>query len=76
MFLQTTIAVMALIASGSAMPFMKREANQVVSGALATDSVTNSDGGAATDAYTFYQGDGSTGAGWPDKSRWASFDSL
>lgn len=76
MFVQSTFALMALVASGAAMPFNKRTENQVVSGSLATDQVTNSDGGAATDSYTFFQGDGSTGQGWPDKSQWASFDAL
>lgn len=28
------------------------------------------------DAYTFYTGDGSVGAGWPDISGWGSYDEL
>ncbi|KAH9906341.1 hypothetical protein F4778DRAFT_643764 [Xylariomycetidae sp. FL2044] len=28
------------------------------------------------DVYKFYQGDGSTGAGWPSKDAWGSFDQL
>lgn len=29
--------------------------------------------GAGKDEYHMYYGDGSTGAGWPDRSRWVSF---
>lgn len=28
------------------------------------------------DSYTFYQGDGSTGAGWPSQDSWGSWDDL
>ena len=28
------------------------------------------------DQYTFYQGDGSVGAGWPSEDQWGSFDDL
>lgn len=27
-------------------------------------------------AYTFYEGDGSTAAGWPSKDRWVNFDEM
>ncbi|OAQ58500.1 glycoside hydrolase [Pochonia chlamydosporia 170] len=30
----------------------------------------------AADRYTFYQGDGSTGAGWPSQNAWGSWDEL
>lgn len=39
-------------------------------------SVSDSKGPQAKDVYTFYQGDGSTAAGWPSEQQWASFDSL
>ncbi|EFY84690.1 hypothetical protein J3459_016265 [Metarhizium acridum] len=32
--------------------------------------------GAITDRYTFYAGDGSTGAGWPSQDAWGSWDAL
>lgn len=31
---------------------------------------------AVADQYTFYTGDGSTGAGWPAQSSWGSYDEL
>ena len=41
---------------------------------LQTTSINLSDGvGAGVDKYVFYQGDGTTGAGWPDKSKWVSY---
>ncbi|CEJ93752.1 hypothetical protein VHEMI09322 [[Torrubiella] hemipterigena] len=39
-------------------------------------SPSDSKGPQAKDVYTFYQGDGSTAAGWPSEQQWASFDSL
>jgi hypothetical protein len=43
----------------------------VTNSALAVTSINNSDGiGAGSDSYNFYQGDGSTGAGWPDQTQW------
>ncbi len=34
---------------------------------------TNDGIGAGKDEYRMYYGDGSTGAGWPDRNRWVSF---
>lgn len=48
---------------------------KVTNGAIANfDSGNTYDGiGAGKDEYRMYYGDGSTGAGWPDRSRWVSF---
>lgn len=32
--------------------------------------------GDGVDSYTLYLGSGSTSAGWPDKSRWVSFENM
>ena len=48
-----------------------------VTGSVAVSSINDQDGnGAGTDAYKFYQGDGSSGAGWPATSDWVSFDDM
>lgn len=48
---------------------------KVTNGAIATwnPSNTNDGIGAGRDEYKMYWGDGSTNAGWPDRSRWVSF---
>lgn len=52
----------------------RRDSNAVVTGAAAVSTINNSDGvGAGSTAYHSYSGDGSTGAGWPAKSKWVSF---
>lgn len=50
---------------------------QVTNGQLAVTSIVNDDGvEPGMDAYTFYSGDGTTGAGWPAKSAWISFEDM
>ncbi|TWU73844.1 hypothetical protein ED733_005336 [Metarhizium rileyi] len=62
--------------SGNAFQGLIRE--RVYNGNLANYDVNNiHDGvGGGHDSYTMYWGDGSTGAGWPDKSRWVSFEDM
>lgn len=44
---------------------------------LQVTAVNANDGiGAGTDLYTYYSGDGSTGAGWPAQSEWVSFSDM
>jgi hypothetical protein len=46
----------------------------VQNGNVAVWNINDYDGiGAGSDSYTMYWGDGSTGAGWPPRSRWVSF---
>lgn len=41
------------------------------------DNSNNQDGiGAGKDVYRIYYGNGSTGNGWPDKSKWVSFENM
>ena len=41
---------------------------------LAVSDINNNDGiGPGTDNYRLYTGDGTTGAGWPDKGNWVSY---
>ncbi|KAL8791131.1 MAG: hypothetical protein Q9195_006028 [Heterodermia aff. obscurata] len=48
-----------------------------VTGSVAVSSINGQDGkGAGTDVYKFYQGDGSTGAGWPASTDWVSFENM
>lgn len=48
-----------------------------LTGSLAVSSVNDQDSSAAgSDSYTQYTGDGSTSAGWPSMSDWASFDDM
>ena len=48
-----------------------------VTGSVAVSSINDQDGnGAGSDAYKFYEGDGSTGAGWPATTDWVSFDNM
>ena len=48
-----------------------------VTGSVAVSSINDQDGiGSGQDAYKLYQGDGSTGAGWPDIKAWVSFDDM
>ncbi|KAJ3498986.1 hypothetical protein NLG97_g695 [Lecanicillium saksenae] len=51
---------------------------KVQNGAIARFDNTNiKDGiGGGRDEYHMYYGDGSTGAGWPDKSKWVSFEDM
>jgi hypothetical protein len=51
---------------------VSRETGETVTNsALAVTTINNNDGlGAGKDEYTFFQGDGSTGAGWPSHSDW------
>ena len=54
---------------------VERNSNAVVTGAAKVPSINNQDGvGAGSTSYKYYSGDGSTGAGWPSKSQWASFE--
>ncbi|OAQ64366.1 glycoside hydrolase [Pochonia chlamydosporia 170] len=58
---------------------LKRETGERVNnGNLANYDINNiNDGvGNGQDSYTMYWGDGSTGAGWPAKSRWVSFENM
>ena len=48
----------------------------VVSNSTSASNTTSASGAGST-VYTFYKGDGSVGAGWPDKSAWVSdFDTM
>lgn len=48
-----------------------------VEGSLAVTSINGDDGiGAGEDAYIFYKGDGSVGAGWPAADKWVSFSDM
>ena len=48
-----------------------------VSNSLAVLTVNDQDGkGSCPDSYTMHTGDGSTSAGWPAVSDWASFDDM
>ncbi|KAK1249604.1 hypothetical protein MKX08_009607 [Trichoderma sp. CBMAI-0020] len=50
---------------------------QVTNGLARFDNSNITDGvGDGVDQYTMYFGDGSTGAGWPDQSRWVSFENM
>jgi hypothetical protein len=58
---------------------LRRDTGEWVNnGNIATwDSTNILDGvGNGVDSYTMYWGDGSTGSGWPDKSRWVSFQNM
>lgn len=70
-FLLVSLATLALAA-----PSSKRQTGEVVTGGAAVSTVNNNDGGSAVDKYTFYTGNGSDSAGWPDKSKWASYTAL
>lgn len=57
----------------------RRERGEKVNNpSLATYNQANTkDGnGSGSDSYTYYKGDGSTNQGWPDKSRWVSFENM
>lgn len=56
----------------------KRATSETVNNAVARFDNTNiTDGvGDGADSYTLYLGDGSTGSGWPDQSRWVSFENM
>lgn len=48
-----------------------------VEGSVAVSAINDADGaGAGTDVYKFYEGDGTTGAGWPDTTAWVSFSDM
>ena len=48
-----------------------------VNGSVAISSINHQDGiGSGTDAYKVYEGDGSTGAGWPATTAWVSFEDM
>ncbi|KAL7917408.1 hypothetical protein ACQKWADRAFT_324669 [Trichoderma austrokoningii] len=55
-----------------------RASGETVTNGLARfDNSNITDGvGDGIDQYTMYFGDGSTGAGWPDQSRWVSFENM
>ena len=61
-----------LVATAALAGFARATPNeQVTNGNIAVYSVNDYDGtGGGSDSYTFYQGDGSTGDGWPAKSNW------
>jgi hypothetical protein len=69
-------AALALLGMTAASPLEPRGTGETVNGKAAVHGVNNHAGGAAKDQYHFHKGDGSTGAGWPSKKHWASFDSL
>lgn len=49
----------------------------VTNGVARFDNSNIQDGvGDGVDQYTMYWGDGSLGAGWPDQSRWVSFENM
>ena len=46
----------------------------VSNGNVAVTTINDNDGiGAGSDTYTQYNGDGTTGDGWPAKTQWVSF---
>jgi len=48
-----------------------------VNGPLAVSQINDNDGkGSGSDTYKMYNGDGSTGAGWPAQSDWISYDKM
>ncbi|KAL7949249.1 hypothetical protein V8C42DRAFT_208564 [Trichoderma barbatum] len=57
---------------------IKRATSETVNNSVARfDNSNITDGvGDGIDSYTLYLGDGSTGAGWPDQSRWVSFENM
>jgi hypothetical protein len=55
-------------------PITKRASNQVVEGPLAVGGIENYGGWLVP--YTFFKGDGSTGAGWPAAKDWLSFNTM
>ena len=65
-------SVLMVVATAALAGIAHATANeQVTNGNIAVYSVNDYDGvGGGSDSYTFYQGDGSTGAGWPAKSNW------
>jgi len=66
----------ALTAAAPAKDVSRRQSGEIVTGGAAVTTINDNDGGAAVDAYTYYQGDGSAAAGWPDVSKWASYEAL
>jgi len=73
------LAIAPLVAFAAAAPALQARATggQVTDPNVQVSSINGEDGvGAGVDAYTFYQGDGSLGAGWPDKTQWASFEEM
>ena len=56
----------------------RQKGERVSNGNVANYNADNTkDGiGSGTDQYVYYKGDGSTGQGWPDKSRWVSFENM
>lgn len=84
--LKYTFITLALLELGLAAPYVQvlHRVDDAAAGTSATASPTSaasaaassggsataSAGGAGSTVYTFYQGDGSTGAGWPDQSAW------
>jgi hypothetical protein len=74
----SALAVLATAApSNPVLQMMKRQSGEVVTGGAATTSVNDQDGSAApVDQYIYYTGDGSDGAGWPDRSKWSSYEDL
>ncbi|MCJ1443666.1 MAG: hypothetical protein MMC23_004166 [Stictis urceolatum] len=75
LFLGAALATLATAAPTTRMA--KRTQGQVVTGSAAVTTINDEDGvGAGSNTYNFYQGDGSTGAGWPDQSQWASFNEM
>lgn len=60
----------------AAVPVPAATGGQVINPTVAVTSINNADGGSGTDSYRQYNGDGTTGAGWPDKSAWESFDNM
>jgi hypothetical protein len=55
-------------------PITKRVSNQVIEGALAVGGIENYSGWLVP--YTFFKGDGLTGAGWPAAKDWLSFNTM
>lgn len=64
--------------SGISRALKRATGEKVNNGNVANYNVNNiNDGvGGGSDSYTMYWGDGSTGSGWPAKSRWVSFENM
>lgn len=72
--MRATVAISAAALVGAA---YAQTGETVSSTALQVTAVNADDGvGAGSDVYNYYQGDGTTGSGWPDVSAWASFSDM
>jgi hypothetical protein len=74
MSLFKVLSTLAVAAVCIANPISKRASDQVVEGPLAVGGIENYGGWLVP--YTFFKGDGSSGAGWPVAKDWISFNTM